>query len=33
MLASSYPWPGNLRELENFAKRFLAHGDEAAASA
>ncbi len=26
-----YPWPGNLRELENFAKRFLAHGDEAAA--
>jgi two-component system, NtrC family, response regulator AtoC len=26
-----YPWPGNLRELETFAKRFLAHGDEAAA--
>ncbi|MGD0508435.1 MAG: sigma 54-interacting transcriptional regulator [Terriglobales bacterium] len=26
-----YSWPGNLRELENFAKRFLAHGDEAAA--
>jgi two-component system, NtrC family, response regulator AtoC len=26
-----YPWPGNLRELENFAKRFLAHGDEGAA--
>ncbi|MBZ5665703.1 MAG: sigma-54 dependent transcriptional regulator [Acidobacteriia bacterium] len=26
-----YPWPGNLRELENFAKRFLAHGDESAA--
>ncbi|MGA7647300.1 MAG: sigma 54-interacting transcriptional regulator [Terriglobales bacterium] len=25
-----YAWPGNLRELENFAKRFLAHGDEAA---
>src|SRR6202522_3993594 len=25
-----YPWPGNLRELENFAKRFLAHGDESA---
>jgi len=24
-------WPGNLDELENFAKRFLAHGDEAAA--
>ena len=23
-----YGWPGNLRELENFAKRFLAHGDE-----
>jgi DNA-binding NtrC family response regulator len=26
-----YAWPGNLRELENFAKRFLAHGDEYAA--
>jgi len=26
-----YAWPGNLRELENFAKRFLAHGDEEAA--
>jgi two-component system response regulator AtoC len=26
-----YPWPGNLRELENFAKRFLSHGDEDAA--
>ena len=26
-----YAWPGNLRELENFAKRFLSHGDEAAA--
>jgi two-component system, NtrC family, response regulator AtoC len=26
-----YSWPGNLRELENFAKRFLAHGDEEAA--
>jgi DNA-binding NtrC family response regulator len=26
-----YAWPGNLRELENFAKRFLAHRDEAAA--
>jgi two-component system response regulator AtoC len=25
-----YAWPGNLRELENFAKRFLSHGDEAA---
>ena len=24
-------WPGNLHELENFAKRFLAHGDEDAA--
>jgi DNA-binding NtrC family response regulator len=26
-----YAWPGNIRELENFAKRFLAHGDEEAA--
>ncbi len=26
-----YAWPGNLRELENFAKRFLAHADEGAA--
>ena len=26
-----HAWPGNLRELENFAKRFLAHGDEDAA--
>jgi two-component system, NtrC family, response regulator AtoC len=26
-----YSWPGNLRELENFAKRFLAHADEEAA--
>jgi len=26
-----YAWPGNLRELENFAKRFLARGDEDAA--
>jgi two-component system, NtrC family, response regulator AtoC len=26
-----YAWPDNLRELENFAKRFLAHGDEAVA--
>ena len=25
-----YAWPGNLRELENFAKRFLAHSDEGA---
>lgn len=26
-----YAWPGNLRELENFAKRFLALGDEESA--
>src|SRR5208282_439116 len=26
-----YGWPGNLRELENFAKRFLADGNEDAA--
>ena len=26
-----YPWPGNLRELESFAKLFLSHGDEIAA--
>jgi DNA-binding NtrC family response regulator len=26
-----YMWPGNLRELENFVKRFLAIGDERAA--
>jgi DNA-binding NtrC family response regulator len=26
-----YLWPGNLHELENFAKRFLAHADEEAA--
>jgi two-component system response regulator AtoC len=30
-VCQQYPWPGNLRELENFAKRFLAHGDEGAA--
>jgi len=26
-----YAWPGNLKELENFAKRYLARGDEDAA--
>ena len=26
-----HSWPGNLRELENFAKRFLSHGDETVA--
>jgi DNA-binding NtrC family response regulator len=26
-----YSWPGNLREFENFLKRFLAQGDEEAA--
>ncbi|MFZ0477725.1 MAG: sigma 54-interacting transcriptional regulator [Terriglobales bacterium] len=26
-----YSWPGNLRELENFAKRYLAQADESAA--
>jgi DNA-binding NtrC family response regulator len=26
-----YPWPGNLRELENFAKRYVILGDEKAA--
>ena len=27
----AHPWPGNLRELENFVKRYLILGDEAMA--
>jgi two-component system, NtrC family, response regulator AtoC len=27
-MCQSYSWPGNLRELENFAKRYLVMGDE-----
>jgi two-component system, NtrC family, response regulator AtoC len=29
----NYPWPGNIRELENFVKRFLVLGDEISAIA
>lgn len=27
-LLSAYPWPGNIRELENFARKVVAMGDE-----
>ena len=27
-VAVNYPWPGNLRELENFVKRYVIHEDD-----